>query len=152
MRDRRVQLSRDTAGLTFGRVQHETQVEPDSLAIGRTIVVAFQSGRFEDGGAAAVNWATSTDAGSTWRTGFVPNLAAAGSPAGRYERVSDPVVAFDATRGLWLIASLGLVDREVALLVSRSRDALRWDPPIVAAVGPGGVARQGVARLRQRSG
>ena len=131
-----VQLSRDTAGLTFGRVQHETQVEPDSLAIGRTIVVAFQSGRFEDGGAAAVNWATSTDAGSTWRTGFVPNLAAAGSPAGRYERVSDPVVAFDATRGLWLIASLGLVDREVALLVSRSRDALRWDPPIVAAVGP----------------
>ena len=131
-----VQLSRDTAGLTFGSVQHETQVEPDSLAIGRTIVVAFQSGRFEDGGAAAVNWATSTDAGSTWRTGFVPNLAAAGSPAGRYERVSDPVVAFDATRGLWLIASLGLVDREVALLVSRSRDALRWDPPIVAAVGP----------------
>ena len=131
-----VQLSRDTAGFSVGRVQHETQVEPDSLAVGRTIVVAFQSGRFEDGGAAAVNWATSTDAGRTWRTGFVPNLAVAGTPSGRYDRVSDPVVAYDANRGLWLIASLGLVDREVALLVSRSRDAIRWDAPIVAAAGP----------------
>jgi RTX calcium-binding nonapeptide repeat (4 copies) len=130
------QLSRDTAGFSFGRVQHETQVEPDSLAVGRTIVTAFQSGRFEDGGAAAVNWATSTDAGRTWRTGFVPNLAAAGTPSGPYDRVSDPVVAYDANRGLWLIASLGLVDREVALLVSRSRDALRWETPIVAATGP----------------
>jgi hypothetical protein len=129
-----VQLSRDT--LPLDRAQHETQVEPDSLAVGNTIVVALQSGRFEDGGASAVNWATSTDAGRTWRTGFLPSLSTSAAPSGRYERVSDPVVGYDASTRLWLIASLGLHDGEVALLVSRSRDALRWDPPIVAAVGP----------------
>ncbi len=129
-----VQLSRDT--LPLDRAQHETQVEPDSLAVGRTIVVALQSGRFEDGGASAVNWATSTDAGGTWRTGFLPGLSTSATPGGRFDRVSDPVVAYDANRRLWLIATLGLDDGGVALLVSRSADALRWDPPIVAAVGP----------------
>jgi hypothetical protein len=131
-----VQLSRDAAGFAFGGAQHETQVEPDSLAVGRTIVVAFQSGRFEDGGAEAVSWAASTDAGRTWRTGFLPSLAVSGTPSGRYERVSDPVVAYDANSRLWLIATLGLVQGEEALLVSRSRDGLRWDPPIVAIAGP----------------
>jgi len=46
--------------------QHRTQVEPDTFASGNTIVAAFQSGRFTDGGASNVGWATSTDAGATW--------------------------------------------------------------------------------------
>ena len=33
--------------------QHATIAEPDSLSWGQTIVVAYQSGRFRDGGAAA---------------------------------------------------------------------------------------------------
>ena len=55
------QLSRDAFRLSGA--QHETQVEPDSLAVGSTIVTAFQSGRLVEGGAAGIGWATSTDAG-----------------------------------------------------------------------------------------
>ena len=46
--------------------QHRTQVEPDTLSFGSTIVSAFQSGRFFDGGASDIGWATSTDGGSRW--------------------------------------------------------------------------------------
>jgi hypothetical protein len=130
-----VRIARDSLPLSpFDDAQHETQVEPDSLAVGRTVVTAYQSGRFDSGGAAAVGWATSVDAGRTWRAGLLPRLStAAGGP---YDRVSDPVVAYDGVRGSWLIGTLGLRSGEVALLVSRSRDGLRWEAPIVAAAAP----------------
>lgn len=126
-----VQLSRDLTQ-SF-RAQHETQVEPDSFASGRTVVTAFQAGRFEDGGASAIGWATSRDAGRTWRSGLVPGLTVYSSPAGPYEAASDPVVAYDGTTRTWLIASLGVADDRTALLVSRSRDGLAWGAPVVAA-------------------
>jgi Ca2+-binding RTX toxin-like protein len=126
-----VQLSRDTFE-TF-RAQHETQVEPDSFAFGQTVVAAFQTGRFEDGGASGIGWATSRDGGRTWRSGFLPSLTTSSSPAGPYEAASDPVVAYDATERVWLIASLGVSDAQTALLVSRSRDGLTWSAPVVAA-------------------
>jgi RTX calcium-binding nonapeptide repeat (4 copies) len=132
-----VRLSRDTLPRSE-RAQHETQVEPDSLAVGRTIVTAFQSGRYESGGAAAISWSTSTDAGRSWRTGVVPRLSVATSPPGAYARVSDPVVAYDGVRRVWLIGSLGLGNESVALLVSRSADGVRWEPPVVAASAPSG--------------
>src|SRR5438874_43278 len=49
--------------------QHATEVEPDTFASGSTIVAAFQSGRFFDGGASNVGWATSSNAGATWTHG-----------------------------------------------------------------------------------
>src|SRR5437773_6822036 len=36
---------------------HKTQVEPDTFSFGSTIVSAFQSGRFIDGGASNIGWA-----------------------------------------------------------------------------------------------
>ena len=42
---------------------HKTQVEPDTFAFGNTIVSTFQSGRFFDGGASNIGFATSTNAG-----------------------------------------------------------------------------------------
>ena len=129
-----LRLSRDLLA-SFDRAQHETQVEPDSLSVGRTIVTAFQSGRYDSGGAAAIGWATSTDAGASWRAGVVPRLSAA-ALSGPYDRVSDPVVAYDAVRRTWLISTLGLSAEGIALLVSRSRDGVRWDAPIVAAAAP----------------
>jgi len=39
---------------------HKTQVEPDTFAFGNTIVAAFQSGRFFDGGASNIGWPTTT--------------------------------------------------------------------------------------------
>ena len=50
---------------------HKTQVEPDTFAFGKTIVATFQSGRFFDGGASNIGFATSTNAGETWTHGFL---------------------------------------------------------------------------------
>ena len=52
--------------------QHKTEVEPDTFAFGNTIVSTFQAGRFFNGGASNIGWATSTNAGETWTHGFLP--------------------------------------------------------------------------------
>ena len=120
------QISRDRTAADSG-AQKGTQAEPDSVAVGDTIVTVFQSGRYRDGGAAAVGFSTSHDAGASWREGTLPRPA-------EYERNTDPVVAYDATRGTWLAATLGLSNSGgTALLVSRSTDGLVWDEPVVAA-------------------
>jgi RTX calcium-binding nonapeptide repeat (4 copies) len=122
------QLSRDPFD-TFA--QHATQVEPDSVAFGSTIVTVFQSGRFADGGAVGTGWATSIDAGRTWRRGFLERVG---------ERVSDPVVAYDRFHRVWLIATLGATvgasEDSAQLLISRSRDGLVWSRPEPAAADP----------------
>src|SRR5437764_9949684 len=53
---------------------HQTEVEPDTFANGSTIVAAFQVGRIYDGGACAIGFATSTDNGSTWTKGLLPDI------------------------------------------------------------------------------
>jgi RTX calcium-binding nonapeptide repeat (4 copies) len=110
------QLSRDES--TESQAQLGTQVEPDSLAAGSTIVTAFQSGRRVEGGAARIGWATSRDAGRTWRQGFLtyPGF------------VSDPAVAHDAAKGTWLIAALGEAGRGAGLLIASSADGVTWTP------------------------
>ena len=120
---------------------HQTQVEADTFASGSTIVTAFQSGRFYDGGSSDIGWATSVDAGGTWTHGFLPcitvnqwdSTACSGLP--QYGRVSDSSVAFDAAHGTWLIASLSLssAGSGVAVLVSRSTDGTTWSNPVVVA-------------------
>jgi hypothetical protein len=96
-------------------------------------VTAFQSGRYFSGGASNIGWATSTDGGRTWTSGFLPGLSLFSTPAGAAAAVSDPVVAYDAAHGVWLIASLGVSPAVSTLLISRSRDGINWDPPVVAA-------------------
>jgi hypothetical protein len=107
--------------------QHETQVEPDSFAWGKTVVVVFQSGRHAAGGAAAIGWSASKDAGVTWKGGFLGRAS---------ERVSDPVVAYDAVHGQWLVALLGSNAGVVDILVARSRDLVRWSKPVTAVSAP----------------
>ena len=123
-----LQLSRDL--LFDPDAQHRTEVEPDSFADGSTLVTAFQSGRYIDAGAAAIGWATSHDAGRTWRSGFLPHLSSWSSPSGVYDRVADPVVARDAAHRLWLIASIGSKEGAARLLVSRSPDGIAWSAPV----------------------
>jgi hypothetical protein len=118
------QLSRDRTD--DPGAQHETQVEPDSETVGRTVVTVFQSGRYRAGGAAAIGFATSTDGGGSWREGLLP-----ASP--RYARQSDPVIAYDASHGTWLAASLGVEpDVRSGILVSRAPDGVRWEGPLEA--------------------
>src|SRR5215469_7207511 len=100
------QISRDP--YTNSTSQHQTEVEPDSYSNGSTIVSATQVGRFTDGGASNIGWATSTDNGATWHGGFLPNTTVYATPAGTYDRVSDPSVAYDAAHKLWMIASLAI--------------------------------------------
>src|SRR2546421_12985058 len=85
---------------------HKTQVEPDTFAFGNTIVSTFQSGRFFDGGASNIGFATSTDGGQTWTHGFLPGTTIFATPPGpaRYHRVSDPSVAYDARHKVWIIS------------------------------------------------
>jgi hypothetical protein len=117
--------------------QHNTIAEPDSFAWGNTIVAAFQSGRFRDGGAVNTGWATSRDGGRTWRSGVLPNLTRASVPAGPWDRASDPVVAYDAVHATWLIASLALRPGDAAaVVVSRSPDGLTWSAPVTVVEAP----------------
>jgi hypothetical protein len=113
--------------------QHRTEVEPDSYASGSVVVAAFQVGRFFAGGAVDIGVSTSRDAGRTWTPGLLPGLSTSGRPRGVHPRVSDPVVAYDAAHGQWLVATLGVSPGFTELLISRSRDGLRWDLPVVAA-------------------
>jgi hypothetical protein len=113
------QLSRDPTTSRF--YQHQTQVEPDSFAFGSTIVTVFQSGRtIGRGGAAAIGWATSPDAGTSWRRGFLELTT---------ERASDPTVAYDAQHGTWLVGVLSVdADESRGIQVTRSADGMQWSP------------------------
>jgi hypothetical protein len=113
--------------------QHRTEVEPDTLSAGSTIVSAFQVGRFFNGGASNIGFATSTDGGHTWTKGFLPATTVFATPAGTYARASDPTVAFDAKHGVWLISYLGQRNPfpPVDVLVSRSTNGLTWSAPVV---------------------
>lgn len=126
------QVSRDT--LTGERSQHETQVEPSSAAFGSTIVTVFQSGRHLGGGADGIGFATSRNAGATWRSGFLPQEA-------DVDTISDPVVAYDARHKVWLATSLSEADGTggdvgLGIFVNRSADGIRWGPPVDAATDP----------------
>src|SRR5947207_6670479 len=98
-----VQISSDP--YTNSTSQHHTQVEPDIYSFGSTIVAAFQTGRFFDGGGSNIGWATSNDKGKTWTHGFLPGTTIFATPPGLYTRDSDPAVAYDAAHHTWLISS-----------------------------------------------
>src|SRR5512135_680014 len=90
--------------------QHRTQVEPDTFSFGSTIVAAQQTGRFFDGGASNVCWSTSTNSGAAWTNGCLPGITKHDNPANPYDRVSDPVVAYDTRHNVWMISSLALLE------------------------------------------
>lgn len=112
---------------------HKTEVEPDTFAFGNTIVATFQVGRFFDGGASNIGFATSTNGGATWTHGFLPSSTVFATPAGEYARASDPSVAYDAKHKVWIISWLGLHSSliDVDVLVSRSTDGGKsFGPPV----------------------
>lgn len=116
--------------------QHQTEVEPDTYTSGSTIVSAFQVGRVSGGGAANVGFATSTNSGATWTTGFLPNITAvAGGP---FAAVSDASVSFDARHNVWLISSLPINanGNTGGVVTSRSTDGgLTWGNPVTTTTG-----------------
>jgi hypothetical protein len=129
-----VRLSADT--LRTPDAQHATQVEPDTFSFGSTVVTAFQVARFFDGGAGAIGFATSRDAGRTWRSGILPQLTRSSVPVGSANRATDPAVAYDSVHGRWLVESLMLSSTSTAVVVSGSPDGLTWEPPVTAVSHP----------------
>jgi hypothetical protein len=123
-----IRLSTDR--LTTVGAQHATQVEPHASAFGATVVTVFQVGRYFDGGAAAIGFATSHDSGRTWRSGILPALTAASSPAGPADRATDTAVAYDEFHGRWLAESLALSATSTAVVVSSSTDGSTWSAPV----------------------
>ncbi len=113
--------------------QHATEVEPHMIANGSMLVAAYQTGRMPPpgGGSTDIGWATSTDGGTTWQHGFLPGLTV-GEGTGPYNAMSDPVVAYDAKHGVWMIASLPIFNTgsAPAVVVSRSTDGITWLNPV----------------------
>ena len=133
---RLLQISSDP--FTNTTSQHATEVEPDTFAFGSTIVAAVQVGRFFGGGSSDIGFATSTNGGRSWTSGFLPSVTTFASPPGVYGAASDPSVAFDARDNVWLISYLGLHPNgngaEVDVDVSRSTDGgLTWGNPVAVS-------------------
>ena len=106
-----------------GGSAHQTEVEPDSAASGKTVVAVFQVGRFFDGGAHSIGYAVSHDSGRTWRRGFLPGLT---------PRASDPSIVFDQKHQVWLAVSLVFGAGGSKLAVNRSTDTKHWSAPVSA--------------------
>jgi hypothetical protein len=111
--------------------QHATIVEPSSVSSGLRTVSAFQVGRNFGGGASAIGYAMSANGGRSWRSGILPAVTQ-GSTPGPSATASDPVVAYDAAHGRWLVASLAGANSQNVIFVSGSPDGLTWEPPVTA--------------------
>jgi hypothetical protein len=134
-----VQISTDT--FTNSTSEHQTEVEPDTFSSGSTIVSAFQMGRFSNGGASDIGFATSQNAGVTWTNGTLPGLTVFNG--GSFNRISDPAVAFDPKHNVWLISGLALLTpgtavNGAAVTASRSTDGgLTWASVVTVASATG---------------
>ena len=130
-----VRISSDP--FTNGTSQHKTQVEPDTFAFGSTIVAAFQSGRFTDGGSSDIGYAITNDGGTSWTHDFLPRLTQFSNPPGPYGRASDPSVAYDPKHDVWMISALGFAPGD-DVVVSRSLDGgASWKKPVIVHSGGG---------------
>src|SRR5580700_1807011 len=124
-----VKLSTDTFHNSDS--EHHTEVEPDTFAWGSTIVSGFQVARISGGGGADVGFATSTDGGKTWTSGYLPGLTD-NYKGGSFTAASDAAVAYDAKHGMWLISTLPLINNNgEAVATSRSTDGIHWGKPII---------------------
>ena len=115
--------------------QHATEVEPHIAAFGSTLVSVFQVGRIFGGGSADIGFATSTNSGASWTSGFLPGTTAAVLTGSPYSAISDPSVAYDAAHGVWIVSSL-LIGNSDFVAVSRAADGVNWGNPIVVSASP----------------
>jgi hypothetical protein len=119
---------------------HRTELEPDTYSFGSTTVAVFQVGRFSDGGANNIGWATTTNNGATWTNGFLPGTTIYATPAGTWARISDPTVAYDAKHDVWMANGLGIDASATgkSILVNRSTTGgTSWTNPVTVSTGGG---------------
>jgi len=118
--------------------QHATEVEPSIFSYGSTIVAVVQEGRFTDGGASDISFATSTNSGNTWKYGSLPGITKLQNSTNKWDRVSDPAITYDAKHGVWLASTLPISGTTGQLpLVSSSPDGLNWNNPVEVGTNNG---------------
>lgn len=127
-----LRLSTDT--FTNSTSQHATEVEPMVASFGTTLVSVFQMGRFFNGGASDIGYATSTDSGASWTNGTLPGITM--FAGGSYLGVSDPAVAYDGSHGVWLTSSLAISSNTDTVITSRSADGINWSGPVIVSITP----------------
>ncbi len=110
--------------------QHKSEVEPSTYSWGSTMVAAFQVARIHDGGGADLGFSTTTDGGKTWTQGSLPGLTV-NYKNGPNSAASDAAVVYDAKHKVWLISSLPIGNSGDNVAVSRSKDGLHWDNPVM---------------------
>jgi hypothetical protein len=113
--------------------EHRTEVEPDTFAWGATLVSTFQVSRIFAHGGADIGFATSTNSGKTWTSGYLPDLTV-NYKGGSLASASDPAVVYDAKHSLWLITALAIPpnpDYGKAVSISRSADGIHWSKPVI---------------------
>ena len=140
-----VQVSADP--YTNAAADHATEVEPDTVAVGHSVMSVFQVGRWDNGCADDIGWALSTDAGRNWQHGYLPGLTKFSKPPGPFVRASDPVVAYNARFGEWIASSLACNGTSPnpsafvpspAVEVNVSFDGVHWSKTIIVAkIKPG---------------
>ena len=118
--------------------QHQTAVEPDTFAFGNTIVTAAQTGRFFDGGASDIGYATSTNGGTSWTAGCrcpaSPRTTAAGAVRAGQRR--ERRLRRQAQRVADLLDPDHLRGHGADVIVSRSTDGgLTFGNPVTVASG-----------------
>ena len=130
-----VRISQDILEPDGGAAQPETQAEP-FMAINpeldANLLAGYQESRFEDGGARALTYAVSFDAGKHWSEGLVPGLTAASG--GSFDRASDPWVTFGPYgRAYYTAIAFNERTPDNVVFVSTSDDGGRtWGPPVAA--------------------
>jgi hypothetical protein len=115
----------------------DTLVEPDIAASPldpRIAVTVAHDGRYPDGGAVGITHAWTRDGGLTWRHAPVPFITTAAG--GRWDRASDPVLAFGPGGDVYLSTlafNSSATDCRSVVLVSRSVDGgATFAPPSTA--------------------
>ena len=135
-----VQVSADP--YSNAAAQHASEVEPDTVAVGHTVMSVFQVGRWDNGCSDNIGWAFSADAGHSWRHGYLPGLTRFSRPPGPFVRASDPSVAYNAASGEWIAASLACNSTSPnpnvfvpspAVEVNVSGDGVHWSKTIIVA-------------------
>lgn len=111
-----------------------TEVEP-MIAVNpvnaKDIVEVFQEGRYFDGGSVDDGYATSTDGGMTWTSNPMPGVTKA--VGGKFDRASDPSMAFDASGNAYMASLVLISSTGVGVTVNKSTDGgITWGSPVIA--------------------
>ncbi len=115
---------------TGSNAQHASTADNHQAAWGDTIVSVYQVARANGCSCGlSMGWATSTNGGTSWTSGIMPNLTSSPLSDGPHHRITDAAVAYDDAHDVWLAvgAAQNTSLTYVAATVSRSANGTTWN-------------------------